>query len=100
MDKAWIKIIKVTGSVGVVGLLLSLLMNHMFNEQIIGILGSEKFFFILVLIVCGLFIAMIIAIKSPKSAPPSTKAESQSEPSKKIDITYNSGSTHNGDNNF
>ncbi len=50
MDKAWIKIIKVTGAVGVVGLLLSLFMNHMFNEQIVNILGSEQLFFILLLL--------------------------------------------------
>ena len=99
MDKAWIRIIKVTGSVGVVGLLLSLLMNHLFNKQIIDILGSEKLFFILVLIVCCLFVALIFAIKTPKSTLPLNNDHGQSEPSKKIDITYNS-STHNGDNNF
>lgn len=99
MDKAWIRIIKITGSVGVVGLLFSLLMSYLFNNQIIDILGSEKLFFILVLIVCCLFVALIFAIKTPQSVLPSNENKGQSEPSKKIDITYNR-STHNGDNKF
>lgn len=99
MDKEWIRIIKVTGSVGVVGLLFSLLMSYLFKEKIINILGSEKFFFILVLIVCCLFVALIVAIKKTKSVPLRIKDKNPSEPSRKIDITYNS-STHNGDNNF
>ncbi|WP_438864316.1 hypothetical protein [Neptunicella sp.] len=100
MDKAWIKIIKVTGAVGVVGLLLSLFMNHMFNEQIVNILGSEKLFFILVVIVLGLLLALLVAIIKPKSESTSTNTERPSESNKKIDITYDNGSTHNGDNNF
>ena len=100
MDKAWIKIIKVTGPVGVVGLLLSLFMNHMFNEQIVTILGSEKLYFIVVALVFGLFVALIVAINKLNFTPSPKKSEISSEPTKKIDITYDNGSTHNGDNNF
>lgn len=99
MDKSWIKIITVTGSTGVIGLLFYHFMIHLFNEQIISILGSERMFFILVLIIFVLFAALILAIKTPNSAQLPNTEQSQSEPSKKIDVTYNS-STHNGDNNF
>lgn len=99
MDKFWVKIIKVTGPVGVIGLLFYLFMIHFFNPQIINILGSERLFFILVLLIFVLFALLIFAIKTPNSAQVSNTEQSQSEPSKKIDVTYN-GSTHNGDNKF
>lgn len=100
MDKAWIKIIKVTGPVGVVGLLLTLFMNHMFNEQIVRILGSERLYFIIIGLVFGLFVALIVAINKLNFIPSPQKSEIPSEPNKKIDITYDNGSTHNGDNKF
>jgi uncharacterized membrane protein len=100
MDKAWIKIISVTGSVGVIGLLFSLFMNDFFSADIINLLGSEKIFFILVLLICVFFIALIIAILKSKDATKGNAEESTKKETKKdIDITYDR-STHNGDNNF
>lgn len=100
MDKAWTDIIKVTGAVGVIGLLISLLLPYLFSEQIVGLLGSEKMFYLIVVLVCGLLIALIVSIlKSKESKPQSSKDESPKAPNKKIDVTYNE-STHNGDNNF
>lgn len=100
MDSAWIKIIKITGSVGVVALLLSLLMNHLFNEQIINVLGSEKIFFIIVLIASGLLVSLLVAINKPKPSKKLSNPDEQNRTSKNIEITYDNGSKHNGDNNF
>jgi len=100
MDKAWIKIISITGAVGVVGLLFSILMNNMFNSEIVTLLGSEKLFYILILLICGFTMALIIAIMKPKGETQSVGQSKSSELSKQIDVTYDNGSTHNGDNKF
>ena len=100
MDAAWVKIIKVTGAVGVIGLLFSLIINNLFNSEIIKLLGSESVFFLLTMIVCGLIIGLTIAVmKSSNKTTPSTTAPTTT-PSKIIDVSYNHGTTHNGDNNF
>lgn len=99
MDKAWIDIIKVTGAVGVVGALFSLLLSHLFSEQIISLLGSEKMFYLITAIVCGLLIALIVSILKSKDQVNKTVKNPDNNPSKKIDVTYTE-STHNGDNNF
>lgn len=99
MDKAWIDIIKVTGAVGVVGALFSLLLNHLFSEQIINLLGSEKMFYLIAVIVCGLLIALIVSILKSKDKTNKIAPNTGTPPSKKIDVTYND-SMHNGDNNF
>ncbi len=99
MDKAWIDIIKVTGAVGVVGALFSLLLTHLFSEQIINLLGSEKMFYLIAVIVCGLLIALIVSILKSRDKANKTAPNIDTQPSKKIDVTYTE-STHNGDNNF
>lgn len=99
MDKAWIDIIKVTGAVGVVGALFSLLLTHLFSEQIINLLGSEKMFYLIAVIVCGLLIALIVSILKSRDKADKTAPNTDTQPSKKIDVTYTE-STHNGDNNF
>jgi phosphotransferase system glucose/maltose/N-acetylglucosamine-specific IIC component len=97
MDKAWTKIITVTGAVGVIGLLFSLLMNHFFNIEIANLLGSEKLFYIIVMIICVFAVAIVLAILKPKDSGVSS---SSNPSSKEIKITYDNESTHNGDNNF
>ena len=99
MDSAWAKIIKVTGSVGVVGFLFSILMNHLFSDKIIEVLGSKNTFYVIVLIVCGLLVALMSAILISKKAP-NGDAEKNAKPSKDIKVTYDRKSTHHGDNNF
>jgi len=98
MDKAWIKIITITGSVGVMGLLLSTLMMHLFSSEIVNLLGSDKLFYLIVIILCVIAAGLIFAILKPKHsevAPLSNVA-----PKKDVKVTYDNGSTHNGNNNF
>ena len=99
MDKVWIKIISITGAVGVVGLLISILMTNMFSSEIVNLLGSERLFFILILLICGFLMVLILAIMKPKSETKSVNHTKSTEPSKHIKVKYD-GSTHNGDNNF
>lgn len=93
----WGKVIKITGSVGVVGLLLSIFLNKMFNAEIVELLGSEKIFYLLFVLTCGLLIALIFAVLKYKSK---SSPEKHSLEMKENKVTYNNGSTHNGDNNF
>ncbi|WP_417667250.1 hypothetical protein [Pseudidiomarina sp.] len=62
MDKIWNTAIKVTGPVGVVGLLLWTFMNFVFREDVIALFGSDKLFVLAVILVSCLFIALITAI--------------------------------------
>lgn len=96
MDKAWIKIISVTGAVGVIGLLFSTLMLNLFSPEIVSLLGSEKTFYIILLLIGVFAIGLVIAILKPKKL---AETSSTAAPNKKIDIKYES-STHNGDNRF
>ena len=66
MDKAWIKIISVTGAVGVIGYLFSLFMLNFFSDSVLSLLGSEKVFYVIVLLMSVLAIALILAILKPK----------------------------------
>lgn len=86
MDKAWIRIIKGIGLASVVVLLLSLLINHMFTNQIIGILGSEKIFFILVVLVC--VAVLVYAINNQKHILFFMGNSSKGKSSNKINIKY------------
>lgn len=100
MDQPWVKIISITGYVGVIGLLFVILMKYFFTAEIINLLGSERFFYLLTLLVCGLMVALIIAIIKPKNTTNEDNKGSEKEARKDINITYNNNSTHNGDNNF
>ena len=94
MDKAWIKIISVTGAVGVIGYLFSLFMLNFFSDSVLSLLGSEKVFYVIVLLMSVLAIALILAILKPK--------ELQKNPSSgenNISVSYKD-STHKGNNNF
>jgi NADH:ubiquinone oxidoreductase subunit 6 (subunit J) len=95
MDKAWIKIITVTGAVGVIGLLFSILMTNLFNPEIVSVLGSERFFYIVVMLTCIFAVAIILAILKPKDSQTSPNTSN-----KDVKIIYDNKSTHNGDNNF
>ena len=98
MDKAWIKIITITGSVGVMGLLLSTLMMHLFSNEIVNLLGSDKLFYLIIIILCIIAVGLVFAIlkpKQPEKAPSSSVA-----PKKDVKVTYDNGSTHHGNNNF
>lgn len=62
MDKIWNTAIKVTGPVGVVGLLLGVLMNFLFREDVLALFGTDKAFILAVILISCLFIALITAI--------------------------------------
>lgn len=98
MDKAWIKIITITGSVGVMGLLLSTLMMHLFSSEIVNLLGSDKLFYLIIIILCIIAVGLIFAILKPKESEQTPSASVI--PKKDVKVTYDNGSTHNGDNNF
>lgn len=97
LDKVWVKIISITGAVGVVAFLFSTLMLKLFNTEIVSLLGSEKVFQIIVLLIGVFAAALIIAILKPKVSSETETA--QKESSKKIDLKYEN-SNHNGDNHF
>lgn len=101
MIKEWEGIIKVTGSVGLVGLLFALLMQHFFNEQIISLLGSDRVFIIIVALVAIFFILMIIALSNRSGSDSESGQKNTPSPEKKeIIVTYRDNANHNGDNRF
>jgi hypothetical protein len=90
---------KTKSAVGVVGILFVFLTTYIFSDEIISLFGSEKMFYLTVLLIVVFFIALLIAILFKK--PEVEKAQIDSKPIKKdIKVTYDKGSTHNGDNNF
>lgn len=98
MLNGWDKIIKITGSVGLVGLLITLLMKHFFEPNILELLGSEKVFYMIIALTCALFVALIVAIKRPAQQSPQPSSSTNND-NKRINVSYEK-STHNGDNNF
>ena len=68
MAKEWDGIIKVTGAVGVVGLLFSIFMEHFFSEYITSLLGSDRTFYVVVALVCFFFICLMTAILKGKGS--------------------------------
>lgn len=102
MVKEWAGIVKVTGSVGVIGLLVSLFMKYFFNEHIISVLGSDRTFYIIVALLCFFFICLLVAILKRSEPQPSNSQTSEKTESIKKDIrvTYQDNATHDGDNHF
>ncbi|HAS8504722.1 TPA: hypothetical protein I7764_12980 [Vibrio vulnificus] len=108
MNNFWVKVIAITGSVGVFAFLFSLLMGHVFSEKIVDLLGSEKVFYIIVALISIFAIFTLVALFKPRrqsdsdtNGNVSETSKSQSESLKKdISVTYNGNSTHNGDNHF
>lgn len=92
MEIGWVKIIKVTGSVGVISFLIYYLMTQLFSQKIINLFGSDKLFIIVLLIAAVLSVAIILAILNSKER----KASSH----KNVRITYKGKSVHKGDNKF
>ena len=92
MAIGWIKVIKITGSVGVVAFLLYYLLSELFSEKIINLFGSDKLFLIVLIIISVLSVAIMLAIISNKENADGTE--------KNVSITYKGKSTHNGDNKF
>lgn len=89
MDPIWKTAIKVTGAVGVIGLLFSNLIVILFGEEIITLFGSDRMFYIAVLLICIFGIAIITAIlKNTNSKGDTAK------------VIYKDNSKHRGDNRF
>lgn len=89
MDPFWKVAVKTTGAVGVVGLLFSLLLKAVFNEQIIELFGSDKMFYTVIFVICVLGLALLLAIVKGKQ-------RASTGPS----VVYRDNSTHQGDNRF
>ncbi len=81
--------IKVTGAVGVIGLLFSILIKLLFQHEIITLFGSDRMFYIVVLIISILGAAIIIAV---------LKGNRPDKVSPKV--VYKDNSKHEGDNRF
>jgi len=107
LNSSWVKVITITGSVGVFALLFTLFMGHVFSDNITSLLGSEKTFYIIVSLLVIFSIGILIALLKPqpkKDAPTNSepqKSTSSKDPVKKENsVTYSGNSTHNGSNNF
>ncbi|MEZ8493477.1 hypothetical protein AB6C81_14660 [Vibrio splendidus] len=108
MNNSWVKVIAITGSVGVFAFLFFLLMGHVFSEKILDLLGSEKVFYIIITFIAIFTICTLIALFKPRSQSESDTNGNVSEPSKlqsesvkkDTSVTYNDNSIHNGDNHF
>lgn len=62
MGKFWEKAVSVTGPVAVIGFLLAIFINKVFEEKVIDYFGSEKAFYLSVGILCFLGSALILSI--------------------------------------
>ena len=89
MDPIWKTTIKVTGAVGVVGLLFGILIEMLFQKEVITLFGSDRMFYIVVLLICIFGIAIITAIiKNTNTRGGAPK------------VLYKDNSKHQGDNRF
>ena len=95
MDQ-WTKIVKYGGSVALVTLLLYTVINYLFTKEIIELFGSDRLFFILVLLIASLLIILLISIIYKSKEGTSKSGNASNNPQ----VTYKNRSTHNGDNNF
>ncbi|QHS14662.1 hypothetical protein [Shewanella sp. Arc9-LZ] len=106
MDNFWVKVIKVTGYVGVIAFLFTLLMEYVFSESIIALLGSEKVFYIIVALLAIFTLCILIALLKPPHRDDNKAKNNHSQPTehnkekKDISVTYTGESTHNGNNLF
>ena len=89
MDPIWKTVIKVSPFVGVVGLIFSGLIKQLFQQEIITLLGSDRMFYIVVLLICILGIAFVTAILR--------KSNSKNGSPK---VVYKDNARHKGDNRF
>jgi nitrate reductase gamma subunit len=89
MDPFWKVAVRATGAVGVIGLLFSMLLKALFQQQIIDLFGSDKMFYIVILVICIFGLALLLAIAMGKHR--ATKGSS---------VVYRDNSKHQGDNRF
>jgi len=94
--QVWKAIIKNTGYVGVICFVLYEVVDRIFQKEIYDLIGGEKIF-VLILVVLGVVaVALITAIRSNLSKLNPNSAGSGSGPS----VNYKDSSVHNGDNRF
>jgi hypothetical protein len=68
MEEFWKKALSVTGSVAVVGFILTIFIDKIFNEEVIKYFGSENFFYLVIGILFVLGAALIISILYNRTA--------------------------------
>ncbi|MBE0471885.1 MAG: hypothetical protein IBX55_20540 [Methyloprofundus sp.] len=101
IEEPWVKIIKTTGSIGVIALLLTILMRYIFSDEIIKLFGSDKMYYLVIVLIVGFILVLIVAImKSKVTSSEVHETSGKKVEKKKNKVIYDNGSTHNGDNNF
>ncbi|MDY7024845.1 MAG: hypothetical protein SVC26_00685 [Pseudomonadota bacterium] len=66
MENFWLKAIGVTGSVGIVDYLFSLVIQNVFEDKVIAYFGSQNVFYLVVAIVVILGVALILVYPPPQ----------------------------------
>lgn len=109
MDTEMIKSITKTGSVVSLSFLaLYLVVDNIFQEAVYKLLGSEKIFIIILVILAIIFTVLLSDIFSKKDRAnpnpprnlPNQPSNSSSQPNNAPSVNYKDSSTHNGDNRF
>lgn len=62
MEKFWEKALTVTGPVAVVGFILAMFINKVFDEKVVEYFGSENTFYLVMAILCVLAVALLFSI--------------------------------------
>jgi len=65
----WKEALKVTGSIAVIGFLFGLIIRLVFREDVISVFGSEKLFYLTLILITILFASLIIAIRYKYKKP-------------------------------
>ncbi len=95
-DPIWKLIVKNTGYAGVICFVLHQVVDRIFQKEIYDLIGGEKVFILILVILGALTVALITAIRSSTAKSNSSPAGFRAGPT----VNYKDSSTHNGDNRF
>lgn len=87
MEKFWEKALKVTGPVAVVGFLLAIVINKIFEKKVLEYFGSKYSFYLIVIMLCFLGSAFILSllVYSGRSSKPNGESKSATIKNSTID---------------
>lgn len=97
MENFWVKAIGVTGSVGIVGYLFSLVIQNVFEDKVIAYFGSQNVFYLVVAIVGILGAALILAIWRHRSGSGEGEVAENTSHNEAVNAASIKDSTVNGD---
>jgi hypothetical protein len=97
MEKFWEKALSVTGPVAVVGFLLAMFINKLFEKRVLELFGSEKLFYLTMAILSILGSAFILSILVYRSKQRETTQEDRIEKDNKTKSATITASTIEGD---